>query len=282
MKMLSGTFLKRARKLKRLLSKYWLVFQLTWEEYFVWRINFVLWRVRQVLQLLLLFFFWSVALSGQKELLGYTQAGILTYILGTQIMRSIVLSSRSIDVAGEIHDGKLTNYLIRPISYFAYWFVRDASDKLLNIAFAAIEVSLVILLFKPPLLLQADALFIALGVVAAALAVILYFLFSFSLSLLAFWIRDVWAIRFISLVILEFFAGGFFPVDILPRPLFLIISATPFPYLLYFPIKTYMGQLTPGQVLAGFGIMLFWIFIFRVGLSALWQKGLRTYTAEGR
>lgn len=282
MKMLSGTFLKRARKLKRLLSKYWLVFQLTWEEYFVWRINFVLWRVRQVLQLLLLFFFWSVALSGQKELLGYTQAGILTYILGTQIMRSIVLSSRSIDVAGEIHDGKLTNYLIRPISYFAYWFVRDASDKLLNIAFAAIEVSLVILLFKPPLLLQADALLIALGVVAAALAVILYFLFSFSLSLLAFWIRDIWAIRFISLVILEFFAGGFFPVDILPRPLFLIISATPFPYLLYFPIKTYMGQLTPGQVLAGFGIMLFWIFIFRVGLSALWQKGLRTYTAEGR
>lgn len=269
-------------KITGLIRKYWLVFLMTWEEYFVWRVNFVLWRVRQVLQLLLLFFFWSVAISGEGQLLGYTQVGILTYILGTQIMRSIVLSARSIDVASEIHDGKLTNYLIRPVSYFGFWAVRDVSDKFLNIAFAVLEVSLVILLIKPDILIQQNAGTILVALLASLLAVILYFLFSFILSLLAFWIRDVWAPRFLAFVVLEFFSGGFFPIDILPRPLFIAVSATPFPYLIFFPIKIYLGDLAPVQIISGFTIMFFWIFVLGLLVRYIWHKGLRMYAAEGR
>lgn len=280
MKMLFAKF--SLREAVKLISKYWVVLRLTWEEYFVWRVNFVLWRVRQLLQLITLYFFWSVALSGQQELLGYTQAGILTYILGTQLMRSIVLSSRSIDVAGEIHDAKLTNYLIRPVSYFGFWAARDISDKFLNIAFSLVEVALIIAVFGPPLVFQQDAFFLSLTLLTAVMAIILYFLFSFLLSLTAFWVRDIWAPRFLSFVILEFFAGGFFPVDILPRPLFILVSATPFPYLIYFPIKIYLGQLPPLQILAGLVIMLFWIAVLTGSLNYVWNRGLRVYSAEGR
>lgn len=282
--MLSDNFLQKEKinKLPKLLRKYLLVFWMTWQEYFVWRVNFVLWRLRQILQLLLLFFFWSVATSGQGQILGYTQAGILTYILGTQLMRSIVLSSRSIDVAAEIHDGKLTNYLIRPVSYFAFWFVRDISDKFLNILFALLEVGVIVILLNPSLLIQEDGGVVLLAAVVSILATILYFLFSFLLSCLAFWVRDVWASRFLILVILEFFSGGFFPIDILPRPLYLLISATPFPYLIFFPIKIYLGQLVASQIWAGLVIMSFWIAVLAFGLGFVWNKGLRIYAAEGR
>lgn len=284
MKMLSDNFLQKAKtgKLPRLLRKYLVVFSMTWQEYFVWRVNFVLWRFRQILQLLLLFFFWSVATAGHDQILGYSQAAILTYILGTQLMRSIVLSSRSIDVAAEIHDGKLTNYLLKPVSYFGFWFVRDISDKFLNILFALLEVGVLVILLRPSLLIQQERGIVLLAALVSILAMVLYFLFSFLLSLLAFWVRDVWASRFLILVILEFFSGGFFPIDILPRGLFLLISATPFPYLIFFPIKIYLGQLAASQILAGLTIMGFWIVVLALGLGFVWNKGLRIYAAEGR
>lgn len=281
--MLSDRFsAKKIQELPKLIRKYLVVLRMTWEEYFVWRINFVLWRFRQILQLITLYFFWSVALSGQEDFLGYTQGAMLTYILGTQIVRSIILSSRSVDVAGEIHDGKLTNYLIRPVSYFGFWFTRDLSDKFLNIFFAIVEVGALVLLFKPPLVFQENALFLALALVSAGLALTLYFLFSFVISLLAFWVREVWASRFLTFIIIDFFAGGFFPVDILPAPLFAAISLTPFPYLIFFPIKIYLGQVALSQIFVGFAVVVFWILTSMAALSWVWSRGLRTYTAEGR
>lgn len=75
--------------------KYWLVAKNTWEETLTYRLNFAMWRVRTVLQLLTLYFLWLSVLPKDTTLLGYTQPFMLTYILGTSLISSIVLASRS-------------------------------------------------------------------------------------------------------------------------------------------------------------------------------------------
>ena len=39
-------------------------------------------------------------------------------------------------MAGDVAQGELSNYLIKPMNYFKYWFTRDMSSKILNISFA--------------------------------------------------------------------------------------------------------------------------------------------------
>lgn len=269
-------------KLKKTFGKYWQVFKVSLSEMFIWRLNFVLWRVRTVLQLLVLYFLWSVVFVGQENVFGYTQTAIFTYILGASLIRSFSLSSRSVDVAGEIHQGILTNFLLKPVSYLSWWFTRDIADKAVNIAFAILELSLIYLLLRPPIFIQTYPPVLLATAVTTILAVIIFFYLSFLLSLTGFWVREVWAPRYLAMIFIEFLSGAYFPLDILPRPVFVFLQATPFPYMIFFPLKIYLGQVSLIQILAGAAVMIFWIIVAFAGIQYVWAKGLRIYAAEGR
>ncbi len=265
------------------MSKYFQVLKITLQEYFVYRLNFLFWRFRSVVQILVLYFLWQAVIPAGVTLFGYDQAKILTYILGTSIIRSFILSSRSVDVAGQIASGDLVNFLLKPISYIKYWFAKDMADKILNLVFAAAEISLIIYLLKPPIILQTNFLIVFLTLVAIGLGIILFFFFSFLLSLIAFWTpENPWPVRFLFGIFLEFFCGGLFPLDILPKGIFTALQALPFPYLLFFPLNVYLGRLGLGEIFLGLGICLFWTIVIYYAVRFSFRAGLKNYAAWGR
>ncbi|MBI4078970.1 MAG: ABC-2 family transporter protein [Candidatus Levybacteria bacterium] len=264
------------------MKKYLRVLSNTWEEMVTYRLNFVMWRVRTVLQFLTMYFLWLALIPKGTILFGYSQTLMLTYILGTSILSAVVLSTRTHEIGEHIYRGDLSIFLIRPINYFLYWFSRDVGDKLFNISFSVVEIMILLFLLKPPIFLQTEIIFIALAILATALAVVLYFLFGAILGMLGFWSPDVWAPRFILFILLQFFAGSLFPLDILPKSLYEAFQLTPFPYLLYFPLKIYLGQLPFSTISTGFLIDVIWILIIALFLQFIWHKGLRLYTAVGR
>lgn len=254
----------------------------TWEETVSYRLNFVMWRVRTVLQILTLYFLWLSIMPKEGVFFGYTQTLMLTYILGTSLFSSIILSTRSHEIGEQINKGDLSNFLIRPINYFFYWFARDLGDKAMNILFATIEITILFFILRPPILIQTDFVFIIFTFIAAIFALILYFLFNVLLGFLGFWSPETWAPRFIFTTILGFFAGGLFPLDILPKGIFSVFQLLPFSYLLYFPLKIYLGQLSPTEVFFGLLVSFLWVLVMYQLVNFIWLKGLRMYTAQGR
>src|SRR3990167_5333150 len=102
------------------IQNYWQVAKVSWSNGLVYRLNFVMWRVRVVVQLLSVYFLW-LAIFGQTEnAFGYSRAEMLTYIILIGLIRSLVFSSRSIDAQEEISSGNLSNYLVKPVNYFNY------------------------------------------------------------------------------------------------------------------------------------------------------------------
>ncbi len=265
------------------MSKYLQVVKITFLEYSTYRLNFLLWRFRNVVQLLALYFLWQAAIPQGTTIFGYDQAKILTYILGTSIIRSFILSSRSVDAAGQIASGDLSNFLIKPISYLKYWFAKDMSDKILNLIFSVVEIALIVIIIKPPLILQTDVLLVFLTIISVLLGIILYFYLSFLLSTIAFWSpENPWPVRFLFDIIIGFFAGGLFPLDILPQRIFIILNALPFPYLLFFPLNVYLGKLNATEILIGLTISVFWtVIIYQLVLFAF-RRGVKDYAAWGR
>lgn len=265
------------------MRKYWQVFKTSWQESFVYRLNFIMRRVRSILLLLTVYFLWRAVFQNNQIIFGYDQAKILTYVLGTSILRAIVLSSRTAEVGEEISQGNLSLYLLRPISYLKYWFSRDLSEKALNILFSLGELTLLFFLLRPPFLLQTNPLLLLFFALSLLLALLLYFYLDFSLGLIVFWMPEsVWAPRFLFIIILEFLAGGLFPLDILPSGVFNTLQILPFSYLLFFPLNIYLGKIEIEGIMAGLTIGVAWLIImYEVG-QLLWAKGLRLYSAEGR
>ena len=264
------------------MNKYFLITKNTWAEVLTYRLNFVMWRLRVVLQLLTMYFLWFAILPQGISLHTYNQSQILTYILGTSLMSSIVIASRSYSVGEEINRGDLSNYLIKPINYFWYWFAKDLGDKAMNLAFSISEIVLLFFILRPPLFIQSDPAYLFLALVSALISMIMYFFLNLLLGFTGFWSPETWGPRFIFMIVLTFAAGGLFPLDILPPNIYSIIEKLPFTYLLYFPLKTYLGHFTIDQIITGLMISLIWAIIFYFAAKITWRKGLKIYTAQGR
>ncbi|OGY17157.1 MAG: hypothetical protein A2785_04020 [Candidatus Chisholmbacteria bacterium RIFCSPHIGHO2_01_FULL_49_18] len=265
-------------------KKYFQVAKTSWSGGFVYRLNFVMWRVRNVVQLIAIYFLWFAVMSRNPTAFNYSTSQMLTYILGTSIIRALVFGQRSIDAQGEISSGDLNNYLVKPISYFRYWFSRDIADKLLNILFSIGEITILLFWLRPEIYLQTNPLMLVSFLLASLLAMVMYFYFSFLISMTTFWIPEEngWPQRFFIFVILEFFSGGLFPLDILPPAVYAVLGKLPSAYFLNTPLQIYLGRLDLSQIVTSLFMMAFWIVVLRLLANRTFRKGLKIYGAYGR
>lgn len=264
------------------MKKYFQVIKLTLEDYFVYRLNFFLWRFRSFIFFLSLFFFWLAIYGTKEKFSDYTKAQMLTYVVGVAFLRGVVLGSRSVDLAGQIRTGEATQWLLRPLDIFKFWFSKDAVDKSLNLFFTILEIILVLWLFKFPFWFPKDPLSYFWFAVTTFLALLLYFYLNFFFSTTAFWIDQIWAVRWLFMIILlEFSSGAFFPLDVLPGWVFKTASLTPFPYLVFFPLKIWLGQVSGVETIKVLAVLVSWLAIFKTLAEKTWQRGLRSYSAYG-
>jgi ABC-2 type transport system permease protein len=267
------------------MKKYWSIFRISFQQEFAYRLNFILWRVRNVFQILLTYFLWSMVFANpETQIFGYDRAKILTYVFGIMIVRALVFSARAMDVSRDVAQGDLSNYLLKPLSYFKYWFTRDISSKVLNLMFAAVEFLALFLILKPPFFFQGS--FVALFVfsISIILAILIYFFLLFLISSIPFWAPEIgWGSHFlVTVVIIEALSGALFPINILPNALQSLIMATPFPYLIYFPVQVYLGNINGVVLIGGLMVALAWAGVLGLGMNFVWQKGLKVYQAIGR
>lgn len=267
------------------MRKYWSIFKISFEQEFVYRFNFILWRVRNVFQILLTYFLWSTVFASPGTFIfGYDRSRILTYVFGIMIVRALVLSARAMDVSRDVANGDLSNYLVKPMDYFKYWFTRDISSKALNLIFAAFEFFILFLILKPPFFFQSSPVILLIFLISIVLAIFIYFFLIFIISSIPFWAPELgWGSHFlVTLVMVESLSGALFPINILPQVLQTIVMATPFPYLIYFPVQVYLGNISGGALIGGLMIAIFWVGILFFTLKFVWQKGLRVYQSLGR
>ncbi len=261
------------------MKKYLSIFSITLQEYFVYRLNMFMWRVRQIFVFLLPYFLWRAVLGGGGDIYGYDFGSIMTYLFGTTILRSLVMGSRTVDLGWMINSGMLTIPLMRPLNMFAFLLSRDAADKLFNLSFMFIEIPLILLVFRPPVFLQGDPYTLMITVVSIIFAILIYFFINIIFGSLGFWTRDVWAPRFLLMVILEFATGAMFPLDMLSGFWQSVLLWTPFPYLLFIPLRIYLGSSATMIYLIG---QFVWVILLYFISRYIWNRGLLRYEAEGR
>jgi ABC-2 type transport system permease protein len=266
------------------MGKYFQIFKINWQSSFVYRLNFIMWRVRTMIWFLASYFFWVAIFSQHEQVFTYDRSVMLTYILGAALLRSFVLASRSITVGTEIATGDLNNYLVKPLSYLKNWLSRDLSDKVLNLLFFTFELLLIIIIIKPPLILPQSLLHLFAFLLSAVLAMMMYFFFSFIVSSFTFWYpeHNGWPLRFIVFMLLGFFAGESFPLDIFPQLAQKIFSLLPFSYFIFYPLQIYLGRLSNQQIILVYLSQSVWLILLFLLTRFIFKKGLKIYGAYGR
>ncbi len=261
------------------------VFKISFQQEFIYKANFIMWRVRNIFQIIVNFFLWTTIFAAKdSQFFGYDKTMILTYVFMLMVVRSIVLSGRASDVSTDVSEGNISNYLLKPISYFKYWFVRDIAGKSLNLFFAFLEFGALYIILQPEIFIQSNPLYLLLFALSLAIAILIYFNVVFLISAVPFWAPELgWASQFlVAVVVVEFLSGAVFPIDVLPSQFVNFLMLTPFPYLIFFPIQIYLGKISAVGILGYLLISVVWVFVLYLLMSKVWRAGLKAYQSFGR
>jgi len=261
------------------MHSYFQVFFVTLKEYFAYRLNFVLWRVRVVLSSLITLFLWMGVFDTNISFGHYSKIQMLSYILYTGLVSTLIASTRTSNLANEIQSGTIMNLLLKPLSVFGYYASTDAADKLMNGFFGIIEFGLLVYFLKIPIIPpQALGFFLFFFVCAICIS----FFINLLLSFIGFWTPEVWAPRFLFMMIVYFVSGTYFPLDLLPPTIYRIFLFTPFPYLYYLPAKTLISGVQSPFIVQQLVCAAAWAFFLFLFTKIVWNKGIHEFSFWGK
>lgn len=243
-----------------------------------------IWFLDVLLPTSIFLLFWIGALkSSGGNIAGWTFSTITSYYFLLSIAGTMLIAHVEEDVAeDDIRLGQLTNYLMKPFSYFWSKFLGETPWRLLEGSFGVVLVIIFVLLFGPFLAFSQDLLIISLSIVVIVLAYILSFTFKMILGITALWSTDSRGLFQIFEVLLLIFGGFVVPLTLLPVLVNKIALALPFAYMVYFPIISIQGQLDARGILGVITTQGIWILVLHFVYRIVWAMGRRKYTAIGQ
>ncbi len=267
------------------MRKYWHVVNIGIQNNLTYRFNFLVRAVFGLIPLMAILFVWRTiyADKGAGAAVGaYSLAQMISYYLLTTLVDALTaVNEDDWQIAGDIKDGNISQFLLKPIDYLTYRLCLFFSGRLTYLAVAAIPLAVFMLCLHQYFVLPPNGAVFGIFLLSTMLTALLQFFISYTMAMLAFWVLEVSTFIFILFAFEYIASGHLFPLDILPRGLAQVLAYTPFFYQLYFPVSIYMGKTAGPALLHGLLLQIFWV-VFAYGLARwAWQRGIKRYSAVG-
>lgn len=226
--------------------------------------------------------FWIAAIATNKNI-GFTMSFITSYYFLQVFLGTLLMSHQENEIGKQdIHEGQLSQYLLKPFSYFWINFFEELPYRIIEGTFGLTVILIFFAFFSQFLKIVRDPLGIIGAIVICLLALALSFAFKTSLGLIAFWTTDTHGLFGYVEILIFVFAGYIMPLSFLPPLLRQISYSLPFSYMIYFPIMAVQGNMVFMDILKTIFIQSIWLIILVIVYKILWHRGVRKFTAIGQ
>jgi ABC-2 type transport system permease protein len=266
------------------MSKYRHVLGIGLQNNLTYRFNFLARTLFGFIPLVAIMSVWQTIYAGKAGALvgSYTLPQMISYYLLATIVDALTaVNEDDWQIAADIKDGNISQFLLKPIDYLGYRLCLFVSGRLTYLAVAAIPLALFALWLRNYFILPASWANFGWFLLSVVLTGLLQFLMSYTMALLAFWVLEVSTFIFILFAFEYIASGHLFPLDILPAGVQAALQLTPFPYQLYFPVSVYMGKATGAELARGLCIQAAWVALAYAMARFTWARGIRKYSAVG-
>lgn len=261
------------------------VFTLELRRQFTYRVDFWLtFAGTLTANVLLAHFLWTAVFRDAKAevLAGYDLRSMILYYVLVALVENITRASIGFGaIANEIYEGTLTRYLVYPTPFFVFRAANVAASACLGLVQLTLALTVYFTLFGIPESMTLAPKTFLLGTVTACAACALNLVIISLVEMAAFWAENVWTLNVMLMFAMRLLGGALLPLALFPELARRFLPYLPFPYLLYFPIQAFTGQLSLAQWLKGMAIMGAWGAIFAVLAATVWRRGNLRFTGVG-
>lgn len=263
------------------MKKFLTIVKAFWQRALTYRFTVLAYRIGEIGETLVLVLMWTAIYGGQRVIGGLTLQEMITYILIGNFFNAIIRNFLSSVIARDIKDGRLSMFLIKPMSYFNYILSQEIGRISLATMMSVLSSVIVIVFFINTFIWNFDAAYFLVIVAMVILAFITELLISYLIGLIAFWTDEVDGIYATIDRIKKFFSGGYFPINLLPVMFVQISFAIPFAYSFFVPAQLYLKKLDLSMGLKGLLVQIIWIFVLYGIINVVWGRGLKRYEGVG-
>jgi len=270
------------------MKKYRHVLNIGIQNSLTYRFNFLVRSLFGFIPLLAMLYVWRAIYRGNaakdnSSMVGsYTYAQMVSYYLLTTVVDALTaVTDDDHQIAADIKDGNISQFLLKPIDYLLYRFCLFVSGRITYLAVSAIPLAIFISCLHNYFVLPPNWTALVFFLISVGLTAMLQFFMSYTMAMLAFWVLEVSTFIFILFAFEYLASGHLFPLDILPPFMERVLFFTPFPYQLYFPISVYMGKVTGTELARGLLIQFLWVCALYVLARFAWNRGIKKYEAVG-
>jgi ABC-2 type transport system permease protein len=259
------------------IKKYLFVFRLSALDLLEYRVDFLLRTLKYALAILMMAVLWH-GIAAQEPGFGWRPVEIVTYFAWGATLYSLSNFHTSY-IEEDIRLGGLTRFLTKPIKALSSYLMLQGSHVMLETGFKSLLLALWLWWSH-----QGVGSWSALGLLVLFVPVIFYtaFLVLSTVSLGAFWFTQIYAVRYMVMIIFRFLSGLLTPVSLMPEVLQRIIWLLPFPHWAFTPIAVLQGRMPLEKGLEGLAILCGWAVVLTLLRGWVWRMGILAYESTGQ
>lgn len=229
----------------------------------------------------MLLFWYGATQNGPVN--GWTFQNLSLYYLLLVVAGSVLMAHIESDISYiDIEKGRLSVFLLKPFSYLVTKFFVETAYRLVMGIFAAIAVTIFILIFPDFFKFTITPQVFVLSIVMAIFGYLVSFLFKMILGISALWFTDNRSLYELNEIIIVVFAGFLMPIPLLPDMLQTIAKFLPLEYMIYYPVAAFTGKLSILQIWQVLSIQVLWIIGLYIFYRFIWRVGISRFTAVGQ
>ena len=262
------------------LNKAWVLFSVWFAHMSAYRAEIIIWMLSGAIPLIMMAVWIGKARARGGETGGFNEQQFAAYFLAAWITQQLIVAWVAWELDFQIRQGHLSPKLLRPMDPMWEHFAGHYSERLVRLPFMLLIIAAG-LFIVPGTRLTPDIGHVMLYAVSVSLAFCTRFLIAYCIGILAFWFDQATAIDDFYFVAAAFLTGAFAPLEFYPPALRGFIEWTPFPYLVYYPVRVLTGAAQGPEIVRVLGVQVLWAAAFYALRLALWRRGLARYGAVG-
>ena len=260
------------------LKKYAKIFSIGFSDMIAWRFGFFMIAFGAVISWIVLLIFWSAVYRAGNTIGSFTLSQLIMYYSFTTVIQIIFDYSFVWDIAEALHEGRLSEYLVKPISYINFLYAKELGAR--TIAFGAFSIPLACLLYYFRNEIPHEFSTWLLLIVVLIIGFITVSLLGIIAALSSVFFQNPHIVSILFFTVSQLLSGRTIPFSIMPTWLATIAQWSPFPFISGVPTEFLLGIRT-GLSAQEIVVNLAWVIILIFMARKMWRYSATKYEAGG-
>lgn len=251
---------------------------------YIYRENFLISVVMRFIVVFLTLYLWKAVYAGQDTVGNYSFIEMMLYLFFANFIYGICnFDDFSYESVNNILQGKISNYLLRPVSYSRMAFFECIGQKLvfMPIDFLAYMIPLGVVAICNHYHLCMSILGWGMIFFTSFGGIIVGFLISFLLGMIAFYVENPRVLIFIKGELFALLSGSLIPLDMFPNKIRCLLEFLPVKYIGYYQSSILLRGIAVEDCFFDLLLLVGWIVLLLFLGKNLWKLALTKYIANG-